>query len=398
MTALDPILTSPAPFGARRAPNRFVAQPMEGNDGEDGGRPSPRTLERYRALGRGAWGITVVEAVSVVEDCLARVNQLVLNERNLDAFKRLTAAYREGNPEGLLLFQITHSGRKGTGGTVPTALYPEGAPAGARLLSEDEVERIRDRFVKAASLAEAAGTDGIDFKLCHGYFGAELLRPANDRKDRWGGSFENRTRFLRESVPEIRSALRRRDFILGARLSLYEGIRGGCGTAAADELVEDLSEMRRVVSLMAELGMEYVNVSAGIPGDTSEITRPVPQGRWFYLHHIRYARVVSEALAAARKAGAAGSPAVIQSALSILKGDGPALAADCIRRGYADFAGFGRQIFADPETPAKLMRGEEPRWCAACSGCSKLMVKQVNDGCSLYDPYYRDLLKAQGGA
>lgn len=384
------VLRSPGAFGRRTAPNRFLAQPMEGNDGESGGRPSDRTVARYAALGRGAWGVAVVEAASVVPDCLARVNQLVIERKNLDGFKRLVDAYKRENPDGLLLIQITHSGRKGSGGTTPTTLYEPG-PAGARLLSAADVEDIRRRFVAAARLAEEAGADGIDFKLCHGYLGCEMLRPANVRSDGWGGSFEDRTRFVRESVPEIRAAAGPA-FLVGARLSLYEGIRGGCGTAAPDELVEDLSEMKRVLSLMASLGMDYVNVSAGIPGETSEITRPVPQGRWFYLNHIRYAKAVSEHLAGAER------PAVVQSAFSILKEDALALAADCVSRGYADFAGFGRQQFADPETPAKLLRGEDPRWCVACSGCSRLMVKQVNDGCSFYDEYYKKLLSSAAGA
>ncbi len=397
MIEVPPILRSPAPIGPRTAPNRFLAQPMEGNDGENGGCPSERTVSRYAALGRGRWGVAVVEAISVVTDCLARVNQLIIDPKNLDGFKRLVGAYKEANPDGILLFQITHSGRKGIGGTVPTTLT-EPVPSGARLLKTEEIDDIRRRFVAAARLAEQAGADGIDFKMCHGYFGAEMLRPANVRADGWGGSFEDRTRFLRESVPEIRAASARAEFLVGARISLYEGVRGGCGTAAGDQLVEDLSEMKRVVELMASLGMDYVNVSAGIPGETSEITRPVPQGRWFYLEHIRYSKTVSETLAAARAAGGRGRPVIVQSAYSILKADALALAAECVERGYSDFAGFGRQEFADPETPAKLMRGEEPRWCVACSGCTKLMVSQVNDGCSFYNDYYKKLLSARPGA
>jgi 2,4-dienoyl-CoA reductase-like NADH-dependent reductase (Old Yellow Enzyme family) len=333
-----------------------------------------------------------------------------LERRNLDAFKRLVGSYKSANPEGILLVQLTHSGRKGSAGTVPTTLY-EGGPTGARLLKTEEIEVIQRKFVEAARMVEEAGADGIDFKMCHGYFGAEMLRPANIRTDGWGGSFEDRTRFLRESYGEIRAASTHADFIIGARISLYEGIRGGCGTAAPDELVEDLSEMKRLVLLMKELGMDYINVSAGIPGEISELTRPVPQGRWFYLDHIRYAKTVKDTLRSnsssqemetmngintttptPRRSNA--GPAVIQSAYSILKADALTLAADCIDRGYSDFAGFGRQEFADPETPAKLFRGEEPRWCTGCSGCSKLMVKQVNDGCSFYDSYYKKLLTA----
>ncbi|GAB1484519.1 NADH:flavin oxidoreductase [Treponema sp.] len=383
------------------APNRFLAQPMEGNDGENGGKASERTVNRYGALGKGHWGVAVVEAVSVVPDCLARVNQLILEENNLDSFKRLVAAYKEANPEGLLLIQITHSGIKGGAGTVPCVLN-EPIPSGARLLSTAELEDIRLRFIKTARLAELAGADGIDFKFCHGYLGAEMLRPTNLRSDGWGSTFEGRTRLLHECVSEIRAASKA-SFLIGSRISVYEGIRGGCGTAAPDELVEDLAEMKKVIELMAELEMDYINVSAGIPGETSEITRPVPAARWFYLEHIRYAKFVMETLRAYKRSsaqtiGAVPLPTVIQSAFSLLKADALSLAADCIAKGYSDFAGFGRQQFADPATPAKLFAGQEPQWCAACSGCSRLMVKQVNDGCSLYNSYYKGLLSAGSGA
>jgi 2,4-dienoyl-CoA reductase-like NADH-dependent reductase (Old Yellow Enzyme family) len=395
MFEVPSILRSAAPFGRRTAPNRFLSQPMEGNDGESGGSPSARTISRYAALGRGNWGVGVVEAASVVPDCLARVNQLVLERNNLDGFKRLVAAYKEANPDGLLLIQITHSGRKGSGGTVPTTLTP-GGPAGARLLSTAEVEDIRRRFVSASLLAEDAGADGIDFKMCHGYFGAELLRPSNDRTDAWGGSWENRSRFLTESIPEIRAAAVHPDFLVGVRISMYEGIRGGCGTTSPDDIIEDLSEMTALATLLHRLGADYINISAGIPGETSEITRPVPQSRWFYLHHARYSKIVMDTL---RSAAAPGQrPAVVQSAFSILKAGALEFAAECVDRGYADFAGFGRQQFADPETPAKLMRGEEPLWCVACSGCSKLMAKQVHDGCSFHDSYYRGLLTVGTGS
>ena len=390
------ILRNPAPFGRRVAPNRFLAQPMEGNDGENGGSPSACTVERYARLGRGGWGVAVVEATSVVPDCLARVNQLILEGRNLEGFKRLVGAYKEANPDGLLIIQITHSGRKGGAGTVPAALC-EPLPAGARLLTTAGIEDIRRRFPEAARLAEAAGADGVDLKLCHGYFGSEMLRPSNGRRDGWGGSFEGRTRLLRECALEIRAAAKA-SFLLGARVSMYEGIRGGCGTAASDELVEDLSEMSALVTLMASFGMDFINVSAGIPGETSELTRPVPSGKWFYLDHVRYTKAVMDTLR--KKTGkvrGAVRPSVVQSAFSILKQDALALAADCVGRGYTDFAGFGRQQLADPETPAKLLRGEEPRWCTACSGCSRLMVRQANVGCSTHDDHYRKLLASGAG-
>lgn len=388
-------LFSPVQIGKKTAPNRLTAQAMEGNDGENGGKPSERTTERYRELARGGWGVAVMEASSVNEHSLARKNGLIINRGNLDAFRRTVDGFKSVNPDALFLLQITHAGSKGSPEfSMPLRICPEDAgtsgetaPKG-RLLKEEEIEAIRKDFVRAVILASDAGFDGVDLKMCHGYFGAEMLRPSNRRSDRWGGSFGNRTRFFRQSIEELRPLLHSRDFILGSRISMYEGTRGGCGTAGPDEIIEDLTEMDELIKLMDGLGMDYVNVSAGIPGVTSEMTRPVNRGKWLYLHHFRYARHVKQLLAQADS-----GMRVIGSAYTILGEDAPAAAEENITKEYADLAGFGRQSFADPFYPEKLKNGEDIDYCTACSGCSKLMIKQLNDGCIIYNEYYKNLWK-----
>lgn len=386
-------LFEPLTISATTIVNRFTAQAMEGNDAEDGGKPSARTIERYKRLAEGGWGIIVVEALSVCETSLARVNGMILNRRNLDRFKELADRVKRANPQTCLLFQLTHSGGQSGAFSDRVTLGP--AREGFRLLNGDELERIRGDFVNAALLAAEAGADGIDFKMCHGYLGAEMLRPSNTRPDCWGGSFENRTRLLRDAVTAIRAGLGRSGFILGSRLSLYEGIRGGCGTGGPDEIVEDLGEMLEVIRLMAALEMDYVNVSAGIPALTGAITRPTESSKYLVLSHLRYAKTVKEML---RNEGRALK--VIGSAYSTCKAEAPDICAEMLQKGYVDLCGFGRQSFADPLTPLKLREGKAAapvNWCVLCSGCTKLMVNQRNDGCAVYNDYYKQELKKLGG-
>jgi 2,4-dienoyl-CoA reductase-like NADH-dependent reductase (Old Yellow Enzyme family) len=376
-------LYSPLKIGNKSAANRFVVQAMEGNDGAEGGAVSDRTLDRYVKLAKGKWGAVVVEAISVDPRSRARVNGLVLNKKNLDSFKRLVDSYKKENPDGVLLFQLTHSGRKSGPFSRQVALYEEGR-GNAHLLNEQEVEDIRQMMIEASHLSKEVGADGIDFKMCHGYFGAEMLRPANVREDKWGGSFENRTRFLLSSLRELKSSIGQDGFILGSRISMFEGVRGGCGTAKADSLIEDLTEMKQVISLMAAEGADYLNVSAGIPGVTSEVTRPTNPSKYFYLHHFRYCKEAREF---------AGDMKIIGSAYSILREESLDYAEENLNKGFVDMIGFGRQSFADPLFPAKVMHGEPVNYCTACSACTKLMVNQLHDGCVVYDPYYRDVLK-----
>lgn len=386
-------LFSPLTIGQRSAPNRMVVQAMEGNDGGPGGVVSDRTRNRYVKLARGRWGLVVVEAISVDERSRARVNGLVMNRKNLDSFKQLVDAFKKENPDGLLLFQLTHSGRKSGSFSRQVALYNRDRKE-AELLGTEEVEEIRQMMIDCSHLSREAGADGIDFKLCHGYFGAEMLRPANNRDDKWGTSFENRTRFIRESLRELKTGLGKDGFILGSRISMFEGIRGGCGTASADSYIEDLTEMKRLIAMMAIEGADYINVSAGIPGWTSEITRPTNPSKYFYLHHFRYCREARDTIASA---GVPSDMKIIGSAYTILREEAPDYAEENLQNNLVDMVGFGRQSFADPLYPEKLRTGKPIDYCTACSACTRLMINQLHDGCVVYDPYYRSMLKQLRG-
>jgi 2,4-dienoyl-CoA reductase-like NADH-dependent reductase (Old Yellow Enzyme family) len=377
----DMLIFSPCPIGRKTASNRFLSQPMEANDGDPGGKVSERTLERHKHLARGEWGIVVVESVAVTPTSAACPHGLIISQKNLDSFKRLVDEVKAINSVALLFFQITHSGLKSYSPAPVKSIWPSDVE-GRESLSTDEIEDIRKAFVEGALLAEEAGADGVDVKLCHGYFGTEMLRPVNTRPDQWGGSFENRTRFLRESIKEIQSKRKHSDFVLGSRISMYEGLRGGCGTAGSDELIEDLSETIQLIKLMDELGMAYVNVSAGEPKFLPAITIPTKPSKEFYLDHFRYTKLAKDV---------AGSLKVIGSAYTILQEEAHIYAEENIRKGYTDVAGFGRQALADPLYPQKLKNGETIKYCTLCSGCGRLIEHQVHSGCVVYNPYYQDL-------
>jgi len=369
----------------RTIPNRLFAQAMESNDCENGGQPSERAIKRYEKLSEGNWGTVIIEAVSIIETSLARINGMIINKKNLDSFKRLIDAFRKHNRDNIVLMQITHSGERSGSFSDVVTLTPSDRK-NARYVSADEIAQIRDRFIEAGQLAEQAGADGLDIKMCHGYFGGEMLRPSNTREDKWGTSFENRTRFLREVTEGIKNVRKDHGFILGSRLSMYEGIRGGCGTTHPGDIVEDLSEMLDVIRIMDDLEMDYVNVSAGIPAATSAITRPVEPSKYLVLHHLRYAKVVKDMIKKENR-----KLKVVGSAYSTYKAEAVDVAEDMLSHDYVDLCGFGRQIFADPLTPKKLASGEEVNWCILCSGCTKLMLAQINDGCIVYDDYYKQL-------
>ena len=372
-------------IGQRVAPNRIVNQPMEGNDADEQGNPTELTLERYRKLAEGGAGVIFVEALTISRESRARENQLVIHSKTAGGLGNLIREMRRINSASLILMQITHSGSQSQGGFS----FP--------ILTEEEIVAIEDAFARAAVIAEEVGADGIDFKQCHGYLGGELLRPANLRPDLFGGSFETRTRFFRETAQKIKDAVSD-SFLLGSRFSAYEGIPGGFGTGGAEEVIEDLTEPLALAGAVEKAGFHYVNVTAGIPPVTPEIVRPTrsyPEGVY---RHFGWAKAVKKAV----------KIPVIGSGYSYLRdGQNELKEADPVKKsftywanrnlseGNCDLVGLGRQSFADPLFAQKILSGEASKinFCLACGGCSALLRAQAPTGCVVYFDFYKNLFR-----
>jgi 2,4-dienoyl-CoA reductase-like NADH-dependent reductase (Old Yellow Enzyme family) len=392
------MLSSPMKIGSKIAPNRIVNQPMECNDGDANGNPTDLTFRRYRRLAEGGAGIIFVESLTISYESRARKNQLKISEETAGNLERLVKEMREINPDPLILFQLNHSGRISEGSfSKVVSLYPSG-DQNIHLLTEEEIEEIGETFVKAAVISKQVGADGIDFKHCHGYFGGEMLRPANIREDDFGGSFDNRTSFFRETVEKMKEALGEDPFLLGTRFSVYEGIPGGLGTAGPAEVMEDLYEPLTFAKMVEEVEMDYVNVSAGIPAITPEIVRPTknyPEGVY---RHFGWA----EAVKALVKIPVIGSGySYLRDGKNDLKEPDPSKksflywAEKNLREGHCDFVGIGRQSFADPLFAKRVLSGNmgQINFCTACSGCSLLLKSQKEVGCTVYDDYYKGVLR-----
>jgi 2,4-dienoyl-CoA reductase-like NADH-dependent reductase (Old Yellow Enzyme family) len=392
------MLSSPIRVGKKVAPNRIVNQPMECNDGDASGNATDLTFQRYRRLAEGRAGIIVVESMTLSYESRSRKNQLKISEETAPGLEKLVRDIKEINSESLILFQINHSGSVSN----PTfskvvSVYPRKDPS-IHVLAEEEIEEIGQLFAKAAVIAKQAGADGIDFKHCHGYLCGEMLRPANVRSDRFGGSFENRTRFFRQTTEKIKKAVAGDAFLLGLRYSVYEGIPGGLGTSGPEEVIEDLSEPLAFAKMVAEAGMDYINVSAGIPAITHEIVRPTksyPEGAY---RHFGWAKAVKHLV----KIPVIGSGySYLRDGKNGLKEPDPSkksflyYAEKNLKDGNVDLVGIGRQSLADPLFGKKILSGDSDKinFCTACGGCSILLTSQATVGCTVYNDYYKEVLK-----
>lgn len=392
-------LLSPIKIGNREAKNRFFIQAMECCDADADGNPSDLTLERYSNLFKGEAGIVTLEAISITHESRSRNDQLTIKPDNKEPLKNFVSKLKAINPDTLLVFQLTHSGElshpKFSRRVTVKPLYGYGGD----LLTEEEVDQIMDDFVTAAVIAHEVGADGIDLKFCHGYLGSQILRPYNDRDWKYGGSWENRSRFAFELVERIVAAVNDENFLIGSKISVWEGFPGGFGSAGPDSAVMDMTEPIALVQGLEARGAHYFVESAGSPSITISYTQAEKKHPYIAFLHSTFQKVLKDACKP--------ETVIIGSNYSVFgKGNKNLLACDPaennlmtfgaknIEQGVTDMVALGRQSFADPLLPLKLREERESdiKYCTLCDNCLELLIRQQKIGCTTFNPFYTDIL------
>jgi len=268
-------------------PNRFVVHPMEGFDAAPDGSPQELSFRRYRRYAAGGSGLLWFEATAVLHEGRSNPGQFCLHEKSVDAYKCLVEATRQAAREAhgrepVLVLQLTHSGRYSKPAGVPAPIIAHHSPildpkhdlpADYPLVTDEYLDRLQDTFVQAARLAAAAGFDGVDVKSCHRYLVSELLASFT-RNGKYGGSFENRTRFLRETLARIAAEVP--GLFVTTRMNAYDAIKHpyGWGVKEADFRKPDLREPLALVAALRALGAPILNVSIGNPYYQPHYGRP----------------------------------------------------------------------------------------------------------------------------
>ena len=392
-------LLSPIEIGGRACKNRFFIQAMECNSEDESGNPSEMTTERYSQLFEGGAGLISLEAVTVTRESRGRDNQLTIMEPNREPLAKFVKKVREASPDALFIFQLTHSGELSHPGFSRRVTIKPLPGFGGDLLTEDEVDKIMGDFVLAAQIAHYAGADGIDLKLCHGYFGSQVIRPYNDRKWKYGGPWENRSRFAYDLVERIQRAVNDKNFLIGSKISAWEGFPGGFGTDGPDSPIVDLAEPISLLKGLEERGASFFIQSAGSPSITTSLTQADKHSPFFaYLHqffakelkkNVRPETVIIGSNFSPFREGKNGLCAVEPEDSSLF-----AYGAQCIERGVMDMVALGRQSLADAYLPSKLKEGREGdiKWCTLCDFCLELLIQQSKVGCCTHDKFYTDEL------
>ena len=428
-------LLEPVTIGARTIGNRLAMHPMEGCDGTLEGRPDELTFRRWERFGAGGAKLIWGEATAVLPPGRANPRQLLINDTTApDLARMLTAtrqAHRErfGRDDDLLVgLQLTHSGRW----SYPEPLIARHSrtldplkhlEADSPLLDDAYLERLVEAYATAARLARDAGFDFVDIKQCHTYLLNELLA-ARHRDGQYGGSFENRTRLLREVIAAIRRETAD-SLMLASRVNVYDGPRyyaatgqrgepdpepenTGFGVSEADGVSPDLSESIRLVGLLSELGVRLVNVTMGSPYFNAHIGRPferAPVDGYDPPEHPligvdRHFRLAGEIQRAHPDV------TVVGTGYSWLRHYAAFAGEANVRDEHVSIMGLGRGALAYPDFAADLMESGamvDRKSCIGVSYCTALMRAKNNDlgqfptGCVPRDPMYAEQFKlAQG--
>jgi 2,4-dienoyl-CoA reductase-like NADH-dependent reductase (Old Yellow Enzyme family) len=425
-------LARPIEAGRVRVGNRFCVLPMEGWDGTREGEPSDLTRRRWRHFGiSGAklmWG---GEAVAVRHDGRANPHQLMMCERTQRPIARLREALvnahrdRFGSNADADLWvglQLTHSGRYARPDVhdrpAPIAacanpVLDRRFPGGVRVFTDAELDRLVDDFVAAARLARDAGFSFVDVKACHGYLGHELLG-ARTRGGPYGGSLENRTRFMRRVIEAIRATVSGLE--IAVRISVFDTVPfakresdhvgqpeqvatgnsqpTGFGVVTGDDRLDDaLDEARGVLRMLDGLGVKWICVSGGSPYYNPHVQRPAmfPPLDGYEPPEDPLRGVWRQICATAILKRDFPQLVLVGSAYSYLQEWLPHVAQHNVREGLCDVVGLGRVVLAYPDLPADVLSGaplKRAAFCRTFSDCTTGPRLGLVSGCYPLDPYY----------
>ena len=396
----------PLKVNGKDIPNRFCIQPMEGCDGDDKGNPTELTYRKYRRFAAGGAGMIWVEATAVVPEGKANPRQLWINENSIDGFKKLVKEIRDNayNEKGekqnpFIVLQLTHSGRysKPDGKAKPMIMYhskvldpTHNLTSDYPLITDEYLDGLMEKFVVAAKYAKECGFDGVDIKSAHGYLLHEMLSAFTRENSKYGGTFENRTRFFTETVRKVKEVVP--DMVITSRISmvdLYPYPYGwGMKKDSSNEI--DLSEPYELINNLNKLGVNLINICIGNPYYNPNFERPYDfpiQGFELPEEHplVTLERNVDITTKIVNKFP---NITFVNSGTSWLRQMTMNVADYMLENNNCQIIGLGRMGLAYPDFSNDFVKNGKlsgGKVCITCSSCTQMMRDGMVSGCVIRD-------------
>jgi 2,4-dienoyl-CoA reductase-like NADH-dependent reductase (Old Yellow Enzyme family) len=326
--------------------------------------PNDALVAYHRARADGGVGLIVMQVAGVHET--ARYTSHLLMATSDDCIPGYRRVAEMCHARGCHLFgQLFHPGREimeSQDGSAPVAYAPSVSPTERfhvvpRPLSRRMIREIVEGYAAAARRLKAGNLDGVEIVASHGYLPAQFLSPrCNQRDDEYGGSFENRLRFLRDVIHAVREEIGR-DFVVGIRIS---------GDEMGHDGLEEADVLAACAALDADGGLDYFNVTAGTSATLAGSVHIVPP---MFIDSTGYVAP----FAAAVKAKVS-KPVFVAGRINQ-----PQIAEKVIAAGQADLCGMTRAMICDPEMPRKTHEGRLDD-IRACIGCNQACIGHFHLG------------------
>lgn len=357
-----PLLFSPLRLGPLEIRNRIFSSGHDTVMAEHS-LVSDQLIAYQAARAAGGVGLIVVQVASVDPAAEYTPHALsAMDDTCIPGYRRLAGAV---HAEGAgIIGQIFHGGREvyeAADGTRPVALAPSSVPTERfhtmpRAMSVAQIRATTAAFGSAAARLRSAGLDGVEIVASHGYLPAQFLSPrVNLRTDEYGGSLENRVRFLRETIAAVRAALDA-GAVIGLRISIEE--------LSPDGLTRD-EALAALAALDGDGSLDYVSVVAGTSATLAGSNHIVPP--------MTMSNGYTAPLAAAAKA-LLHMPVLVTGRVNQ-----PQEAEHILELGQADAVGMTRALISDPLMPSRAAAGrlDEIR---ACVGCNQACIGHFHAG------------------
>lgn len=358
-------LRAPGKLGTLTLKNRVVMTAASCSLSGEGGRMTEDMIAYYERRAKGGVGLIITEMVCVEEETgqLFPKELSAATEASIPEFRALSQRI---HPYGTKIFaQLFHPGSNGdpklNAGGLLSVSEAKGKKKGmAREATEEDLSHLADCFGRAALRVLEGGFDGVEVHAAHHYLIHSFLSPVtNHREDAFGGSLENRARFLQMIVASIRQYCGP-DFPLMVRVSLEEYI--GVNGYHADTGI-------KICQMLERWGVDAINVTAsGTNSKLSQSMEPITYLQGWRKHLMRAVKR---------------SVSIPVCGVSVIRD--PAFAEQLLEEGYTDFVGSVRAFLADPDWMKKAEAGEEDRIvrCISCMSCLEMHYKLGRISCAL---------------
>lgn len=354
---MDRILFQPIEVGGITLKNRFMRSATHEWLATDEGFVTDKMLDFYQTLAQGGVGLIIPGYAYVDPGGKSSVRQnAIYDDKFIPGYQALVKMVHQYGAK--IALQIVHGGRQSKPELIgmqtplaPSAVYDKSSGITPRAMTKTEIKYMQEQFVAAIKRSKKAGFDAVQLHIAHGFLLSEFISPyTNQRTDDYGGSTENRCRFILEIIQKAKEEVGD-DFPIFAKLNSTDGIAGG--------LTEE--ESARVAKLLATAGVSLIEVSGGIAEAGAIAARKNILTTEQEAYFLPAARLIKQAL----KETAVNTRVALVGGLRSL-----GVMHQIVVNGDADLISLSRPLIREPDLILKFQRDEKERAdCISCNGC-----------------------------